>query len=132
MHPQVLIAGAGPTGLTLALDLARRDIPVRIIDQATEFFPGSRGDGIQPRTLEVFEDLGVLDAVLTAGSPTPVMRAYFGGEFAGQRRMADPVEPTPAIPYPNLWVLGQSRTEAILRDRRPHCPAAASSSSQRR
>ena len=117
MHPQVLITGAGPTGLTLALDLARRDIPVRIIDQATEFFAGSRGDGIQPRTLEVFEDLGVLNAVLTAGSPTPVMCAYFGGEFAGQRRMAEPVEPTPAIPYPNLWVLGQSRTEAILRDR---------------
>ncbi|MEU0500742.1 FAD-dependent monooxygenase [Nocardia sp. NPDC005998] len=116
-HPQVLITGAGPTGLTLAIDLARRNVPVRIIDQATAFFAGSRGDGIQPRTLEVFDDLGVLDAVHAAGTPAPVMRAYFGGEFAGEHRMADPVEPTPAVPYPNLWVLGQSRTEAILRDR---------------
>jgi len=47
----VLIAGAGPTGLTLALDLARRGIPVRLIEAATEPFEGSRGKGIQPRTL---------------------------------------------------------------------------------
>ncbi|WP_433192532.1 FAD-dependent monooxygenase [Nocardia sp. CA-107356] len=116
-HTRVLITGAGPTGLALAIDLARRNIPVRIIDQATAFFAGSRGDGIQPRTLEVFDDLGVLDAVHAAGAPAPVMRAYFGGEFAGEHRAAEPVEPTPAVPYPNIWVLGQSRTEAILRDR---------------
>ncbi|MEV0292326.1 FAD-dependent monooxygenase [Nocardia sp. NPDC050710] len=114
---QVLIVGAGPTGLTLAIDLARQGIPVRIIDKADEFFAGSRGDGIQPRTLEVFDDLGVLDAIHAASTQTPVMRAYFGGEFVAERRMAEPVEPTPAIPYPNLRVLGQSRTEAILRDR---------------
>ncbi|MFC9437393.1 FAD-dependent monooxygenase [Nocardia sp. NPDC057030] len=117
MRTQVLVAGAGPTGLTLALDLARRDVPVRIIDQATEFFAGSRGDGIQPRTLEVFDDLGVLDAVLAAGIPTPIMRAYLGGEFVGERRMWEPIEPTPALPYPNPWVLGQAGTEAILRAR---------------
>ncbi|MFD6163489.1 FAD-dependent monooxygenase [Nocardia sp. NPDC060256] len=117
MQNQVLIAGAGPTGLTLAIELARRDIPVRIIDQATEFFAGSRGDGIQPRTLEVFDDLGVIDAVLAAGIPAPIMRAYLGGEFVGERRMWEPIEPTPTLPYPNPWVLGQSRTEGILRDR---------------
>ncbi|WP_039798818.1 FAD-dependent monooxygenase [Nocardia araoensis] len=117
MTQLVLIAGAGPTGLTLAIDLARRDIPVRIVDKAAGFFAGSRGDGIQPRTLEVFDDLGVLDAVLAAGAPTPVMRVHLGGEFVTERRMSEPVEPTPTIPYPNLWVLGQSSTEAILRER---------------
>ncbi|MBF6192717.1 FAD-dependent monooxygenase [Nocardia sp. CDC186] len=117
MTQLVLVAGAGPTGLTLALDLARRDIPVRIVDKAATFFAGSRGDGIQPRTLEVFDDLGVLDAVLAAGMPTPVMRVHLGGEFVTERRMSEPVEPTPAVPYPNLWVLGQSRTEAVLRER---------------
>ncbi|MGW4713653.1 FAD-dependent monooxygenase [Nocardia sp. NPDC004260] len=117
MAQVVLVAGAGPTGLTLALDLARRDIPVRIVDKAATFFAGSRGDGIQPRTLEVFDDLGVLDAVLATGMPTPVMRVHLGGEFVTERRMSEPVEPTPAVPYPNLWVLGQSRTEAILRER---------------
>ncbi|WP_332909977.1 FAD-dependent monooxygenase [Nocardia asteroides] len=65
----------------------------------------------------MFDDLGVLDAVLAAGRDLPVLRAYLAGEFAGERRMADPVAPTPAVPYPNAWVLGQSDTEAILRAR---------------
>ncbi|WP_067544952.1 FAD-dependent monooxygenase [Nocardia crassostreae] len=117
MSTQVLIAGAGPTGLTLGIDLARRGIAVRIVDAAETFFDGSRGDGIQPRTLEVFHDLGVLDAVLAAGSPQAPMRVYLGGEFAGERRMAEWREPTPDIPFPNGWVLGQSDTERLLRER---------------
>ncbi|MFE6857860.1 FAD-dependent monooxygenase [Nocardia sp. NPDC057668] len=117
MSPQVLIAGAGPTGLTLAIDLARRGVPVRIVDRAAEFFDGSRGDGLQPRTLEVFDDLGVLDAVLAAGSPQATMRVFFGGEFVMERRMTEWREPTPAVPQPNPWVLGQSDTERLLRER---------------
>ncbi|RDI50802.1 FAD-dependent monooxygenase [Nocardia mexicana] len=117
MSPQVLIAGAGPTGLTLAIDLARRDVDVRIVDRAAQFFAGSRGDGIQPRTLEVFDDLGVLEAVFAAGSPQAPMRVHLDGEFVTERRMTEPREPTPAVPYPNPWVLGQSDTESILRER---------------
>ena len=55
---QVLIVGAGPTGLTLACDLARRNIDFRLIDKAPSYFAGSRGKGLQPRSLEVFDDLG--------------------------------------------------------------------------
>ncbi|MFC9994179.1 FAD-dependent monooxygenase [Nocardia sp. NPDC127526] len=117
MSAQVLIAGAGPTGLTLGIDLARRGIAVRIVDAAETFFDGSRGDGLQPRTLEVFHDLGVLDAVLAAGAPQAPMRVHLGGEFAGERRMTEWREPTPDIPYPNGWVLGQSDTEGVLRER---------------
>jgi 2-polyprenyl-6-methoxyphenol hydroxylase-like FAD-dependent oxidoreductase len=113
----VLIAGGGPTGLTLAIELARRDIAVRVIDKADEFFQGSRGDGLQPRTLEVFEDLGVLDQVLRQGIGMPPLKILIGGQFVGERRMAEPVDPTPDRPYPNGFMLGQSRTESILRDR---------------
>ncbi|MDX6235303.1 MAG: hypothetical protein QOG10_118 [Kribbellaceae bacterium] len=113
----VLIAGAGPTGLTLAIDLARRGTGVRVIDKAQEYFNGSRGDGIQPRTLEVFDDLGVLDAILAAGAPLPLMRITIGGRVVDERRMSVPVEPTPDVPYPNPCVLGQSQTEGILRAR---------------
>ncbi|WP_206795640.1 FAD-dependent monooxygenase [Amycolatopsis sp. MtRt-6] len=117
MDTRVLIAGAGPTGLTLAIELARRDVAVRIIDKASEYFVGSRGDGMQPRTLEVFEDLGVLDAVLAAGMAPVPMKIHLGGEVVGERMMFDPVEPTPSKPYPTGWFLGQSQTEGILRDR---------------
>lgn len=111
----VLIAGAGPTGLTLGIDLARRGIAVRVVDQATAYFDGSRGDGLQPRTLEVFEDLGVLDEVLAQGIPAPAMRVIIDGELVQERWMAPIVDPTPDSPHPNARMLGQSRTEAILR-----------------
>jgi 2-polyprenyl-6-methoxyphenol hydroxylase-like FAD-dependent oxidoreductase len=117
MTRQVLIAGAGPTGLTLAIELARRGVGVRIVEQAESFFNGSRGDGLQPRTLEVFEDLGVLDAVLAAGLAMMPFRAHVGGEVVREVRMSEHIEPTPAVPYPNAWFLGQSETEKILRDR---------------
>ncbi|GAB4585425.1 FAD-dependent monooxygenase [Nocardia sp. IFM 10818] len=117
MSAQVLIAGAGPTGLTLGIDLARRGVAVRIVDAAATFFDGSRGDGIQPRTLEAFHDLGVLDAVLAAGSAQAPLRAYLGGEFVAERRMTAWREPTPDVPFPNPWVLGQSDTEGVLRGR---------------
>ncbi|WP_216214190.1 FAD-dependent monooxygenase [Amycolatopsis aidingensis] len=117
MDIEVLVAGAGPTGLTLAIELARRDVGVRIVDRAGTYFAGSRGDGLQPRTLEVFEDLGVLDAVLAEGAPQAPIRVHLDGEFTGERRMSPVLEPTPDVPYPNGWVLGQSRTEHILRER---------------
>src|SRR5262245_43038482 len=52
----ILVVGAGPTGLTLAIELARRSIAFRLVDAAKSPFAGSRGKGIQPRTLEVFHD----------------------------------------------------------------------------
>src|SRR5438046_2553841 len=60
----VLICGAGAAGLTLAIELARRGVAFALIDGAAEPFHGSRGKGIQPRSLEVFEDLGVVDRLL--------------------------------------------------------------------
>ncbi|MFE2374917.1 FAD-dependent monooxygenase [Streptomyces sp. NPDC059398] len=114
---RILIAGAGPTGLTLAIDLARRGIDVRVIDKAACHFAGSRGDTLQPRTLEVFDDLGVLDTVLDQGRSVPTTRVHLDGEFVGERRTAEHLQPTPDVPYPNAWILGQSQTEAVLRDR---------------
>ncbi|MBL1076539.1 FAD-dependent monooxygenase [Nocardia sp. 2] len=117
MSAQVLIAGAGPTGLTLGIDLARRGIAVRVVDRAETFFEGSRGDGLQPRTLEVFEDLGVLDAVFAQGCGQATLRVHLGGEFLMERRMTETRAATPEVPYPNPWVLGQSDTERVLRNR---------------
>lgn len=116
-YTPVLIAGAGPTGLTLAIDLARHGVACRLIDGAQRICPGSRGKGLQPRTQEVFEDLGVLDAVRTAGSTYPTIRAYTGRTVVWEGTMTEITEPTPDVPYPNVWMIPQWRTERILRDR---------------
>jgi 2-polyprenyl-6-methoxyphenol hydroxylase-like FAD-dependent oxidoreductase len=113
----VLIVGAGPTGLTLACELATRGVRFRVIDKAETFFGGSRADGIQPRTMEVFADLGIIDKILASGDLGTVMRAYQGDEVVWEGQMAEPTAPTPAVPYPNIWFVPQFRTEEILRER---------------
>jgi 2-polyprenyl-6-methoxyphenol hydroxylase-like FAD-dependent oxidoreductase len=113
----VVIVGAGPAGLTLAIELARRGVPHRLVDAGGGPFPGSRGKGLQPRTLEVFEDLGVLDAVFAAGSPYPPIRAYRGDTVVFEGLMAPERAVTPQLPYPNVWMLPQTRTVRVLADR---------------
>jgi 2-polyprenyl-6-methoxyphenol hydroxylase-like FAD-dependent oxidoreductase len=113
----IIIAGAGPTGLTLALDLARREIPLRVIDAAPEPFRGSRGKGIQPRTLEIFDDLGVIDSILESGAPYPKFRVHAGPLSFRAGSLGSTKPSTENIPYPNLWMVPQFRTEEILRER---------------
>jgi 2-polyprenyl-6-methoxyphenol hydroxylase-like FAD-dependent oxidoreductase len=60
----VLIVGAGPTGLTLACELRRRGIQIRLIDKMPARTTQSRALGLQARSLEIFEKLGVLDSIL--------------------------------------------------------------------
>jgi len=113
----VIIAGAGPTGLTLALELARREIPFRLIDGARGPFQGSRGKGIQPRTLEIFDDLGVIDSILQSGGPYPKFRIHVGRLSFRAGSLGSTKQPTENVPYPNLWMVPQFRTEEILRER---------------
>lgn len=65
---KVLIVGAGPTGLTLAIELAKRNIPFRIIDQTIKPVATSNALAVQIRTLELFEDIGIIDAALAEGT----------------------------------------------------------------
>jgi 2-polyprenyl-6-methoxyphenol hydroxylase-like FAD-dependent oxidoreductase len=113
----VLIAGAGPTGLTLSIDLVRRGISCRLIEAAEAPFSGSRGKGIQPRTLEIFDDLGIIEPILAAGGLYPRLRIHLGPLSIRAGSLGSSKPPTANIPYPNLWMVQQSRTEAILRER---------------
>ncbi len=115
-HYDVIIVGAGPTGLTLACDLARRGLKIRIIDASSEAFKGSRGKGIQPRTLEVFDNLGIAEPILRAGdkySPMGIHLSFLKIKW----RMIKLHKKTPEVPYPNTWLVPQWRTEEVLRNR---------------
>lgn len=65
--PPVLIVGAGPTGLVLALWLAKAGVPFRLIDQKKSPGEGSRAMAVQARTLEFYHQLGIVDSVIAAG-----------------------------------------------------------------
>ena len=105
----VLIVGAGPTGLALALCLARWKVPFRLVDRALALAVGSRAIGVQARTLELLEQHRVVDALLAAGH-----RGHAGNILAGTRRIIridfDPLDSR----YPFLLFVDQSETERAL------------------
>src|ERR1700684_748633 len=113
----VLIVGAGPTGLALACVLGRRGVTFRIIDKTPEYFAGSRGKGLQPRSLEVLEDLGVIDRILANGRFHLPFRGYDGATVLGDRDMHEGRVPTPDVPYASPLIIPQWRVEQILRER---------------
>ena len=112
----VLVAGAGPTGSALAIDLIRRGLHVRIVDKAPHSFEGSRAKGLQPRTLEVLDDLGVTPAVLGQGSLYPKLGVHVGPAVVPWRMMKNRAA-TSDVPYPNTWLIPQFATDAALHAR---------------
>jgi 2-polyprenyl-6-methoxyphenol hydroxylase-like FAD-dependent oxidoreductase len=113
----VLVVGAGPTGLALACDLARRGAAVRIIDREPEFPRGSRGKGLSPRTLEVFDDLGVVGPLLKSGLTHLPHRKYRGAEVVAEIDPEAGRVVTPDVPYPTGLMIPQWRVELTLRER---------------
>jgi len=63
-HPAVLVVGAGPTGLLLASELQRRAVPCHLIDAQPAPLHWDRATVLHPRSLEVFESLGLVDRCL--------------------------------------------------------------------
>jgi len=115
--PPVLIVGAGPSGLVAALTLLQNGISVRIIEKESKQRIGQRGSGIQPRSLELFGYLGVLEDIQAQGSRTPLIRKYEPGSQKPFKTWAiEPwLEPLPDRPDRNGLAVSQSVTEAILR-----------------
>ena len=110
MSTDVLVVGAGPTGLTAAIELARRGVGVRVIDKVEPRpYAESRAEGIHARTLEVFERLGVLPQVLARG------RVLAGFAFvAGGRHLGDLRAGGLDSPHAYSVLLPQSEVEDIL------------------
>jgi 2-polyprenyl-6-methoxyphenol hydroxylase-like FAD-dependent oxidoreductase len=105
----VLIVGAGPTGLTAALELSRLGVGVRIIDRAPERSLTSRALGIQPRTVELLRVRGVGDEMLRLGNPARVTALYSEGvKLAAIELHRMPSE------FNYVLLLAQSETERLL------------------
>jgi len=112
----VLICGAGAAGLTLALDLARRGVSFRLVEKMTVPFGGSRGKGIQPRTQEIFEDLGILERIAAAGGVYPPLRKYGNDGSFAESDIMESTGSTPAEPYNQSLMLPQFMTEGLMRE----------------
>jgi 2-polyprenyl-6-methoxyphenol hydroxylase-like FAD-dependent oxidoreductase len=113
----VLIVGAGPTGLTLACTLAQRGIQVRIVDAANAPPTGSRGKGLQPRTLELFDDLGIVDNVVAHGVFDLPIRYYDESGQSKDDRLYEQRTPRPHAPFLRPLIIPQWRVEAALRQK---------------
>jgi len=111
----VLIVGAGPTGLVLALWLTRLGVRVRIVDKTAEPGTTSRAIAVQARTLELYSQIGLADAVVERGrravaanlwvAGKEVARAVFGDMGAG------------VSPFPYALIFPQDEHECLLIDR---------------
>jgi len=105
----VLVVGAGPVGLVLACELARRDVPVRVIDRLERPTDESRAIVVHARSLEMLQRIGVIDDFLGAGIRTTAMTLHSGGDELGRLEL-DMVD----SPFPFSLTLPQTATEAIL------------------
>src|SRR6516165_7281739 len=100
----VLVAGAGPTGLWVACELALAKVDVAVLERLPESTGLSKALGLQARSMEMLEYRGILDR-FTAGNPTPPFLNF--GMFPLDLRKLD-------FPHPYGVVIPQARVEALL------------------
>ena len=108
----VLIIGAGPTGLVLALWLTRLGVKVRIVDKTAEPGTTSRALAVQARTLELYRQLDLADAVVTEGHQVPAVNLWVRGEPKAQISLA--AMGSGLTPYPFLQIFPQDEHERLL------------------
>lgn len=105
----VLVVGAGPVGLTAAAELRRRGVRCRIVDRLPARLPFAKAVGIQPRTLEVWDRMGMVRAALEAAVPMRGQFLYVNGVEKARTELSVP----PEVPY-GFAALPQYETERIL------------------
>ena len=110
----VIIIGAGPTGLALASQMIRHGVDFVIIDKNETTTPHSKAIGVQARTLEIYEQIGLADKLVEQGWKAERARVIVGGEVRGEIELGEIGEGMSA--YPFVLMLEQGRHEKILHD----------------
>src|ERR1700683_4296371 len=111
----VLIIGAGPTGLVLALWLTRLGVRVRIVDKTSEPGTTSRAVAVQARTLELYNQIGLADAVVERGRKAVAVNLWVAGKKVARAVFAD--MGAGLSPYRYALIFPQDEHERLLIDR---------------
>ena len=106
----VLIVGAGPTGLTLAHELLRHGIKPRLIEKTPSASPNSKALGVMARTLELLAASGIAREMLELGVKVPMVSIWSSGRHLARLDFAHGID----SPYPFILMIPQHTTEAIL------------------
>jgi 2-polyprenyl-6-methoxyphenol hydroxylase-like FAD-dependent oxidoreductase len=111
----VLVVGAGPTGLALALSLTKLGERVRILDKTDEPGTTSRALAIQARTLELYRQVDLADAVVERAHEVPAVNLWARGRR--KARVSFEEVGVDLSPYPSLRIFPQDEHERLLIDR---------------
>jgi 2-polyprenyl-6-methoxyphenol hydroxylase-like FAD-dependent oxidoreductase len=112
---EVLIVGAGPTGLVLALWLTRLGVQVRIVDHGAAPATTSRAVAVQARTLEFYRQVGLADSVIARGREVSAANLWVSGRWIA-RAVFGPMC-RGISPYPDAFIFPQDEHERLLIDR---------------
>jgi 2-polyprenyl-6-methoxyphenol hydroxylase-like FAD-dependent oxidoreductase len=111
---QVLIVGAGPTGLVLGLWLRRLGVQVRIVDQTAAPSTTSRAVAVQARTLESYRQIGLADIIVARGREVSAANLWVAGRQVARLVLGD--TGTGISPYPYAFIFPQDEHERLLVD----------------
>jgi 2-polyprenyl-6-methoxyphenol hydroxylase-like FAD-dependent oxidoreductase len=115
MDTDVLVVGAGPTGLMLANQLVRRGVRALIIDRHAGPLLQTRALGVQARTMEIYSKLGIVDRALELGKRGTGANIWAQGRKMARVPLAEAGQN--ATPYPFILILGQDDNERIIGDK---------------
>src|ERR1051325_4624455 len=114
LNTDVIIIGAGPTGLSLACQLIRDGINFVVVEKNETATPYSKAIGVQARTLEIYDQIGLAQPAIERGTIANRVRLIEGGEVRGEMHLANFGKDLSQFHY--MLMLEQSKNEELLYD----------------